>query len=106
MQTPSPPIPPQQPRLLERLSQVIRLRHYSYRTEQSYVFWIRRFVLFHDKRHPGQLAEPEVSRFLTHLAVQQNVAPSTQNQCMNALIFLYKQVLGVELNQTINAERA
>jgi hypothetical protein len=67
---------------------VLRLRHYSYRTEQAYVGWITRYVLFHDKRHPKDMGTPEVEAFLTHLAVEEHVAASAQNQAFSALLFL------------------
>jgi hypothetical protein len=82
-----------QPRLLDRVREAIRVRHYSLRTEQAYIQWIRRFIFFHDKRHPETMGEPEISRFLTHLAVNRKVAPSTQNQALSALLFLYQKVL-------------
>ena len=82
-----------QPKLLDQVRNTIRLRNYSYRTEQSYVQWIKRYILFHDKRHPAEMGKPEVEQFLTHLAVDGDVAASTQNQALSALIFLYKNVL-------------
>ena len=85
------------PRLLERLRREIRVRHYSIRTEDTYANWARRFILFHDKRHPQDLGAPEVAAFLTHLAVDRTVSPSTQNQAKSAILFLYKVVLGVQL---------
>jgi len=87
----------QPPRLLDQLRHHLRARHYSIRTEQAYVDWVRRYILFHGKRHPREMAAPEVEAFLTHLAVQRNVAASTQNQAKSALLYLYKQVLGMEL---------
>jgi integron integrase len=84
----------------------MRTKHYSFRTEETYVQWIRRFILFHDKRHPQDMAEPEVERFLTFLAVQENVAASTQNQALSALLFLYRYVLNQPLNHSIEAVRA
>ena len=75
----------------------IRLRHYSIRTEQTYVDWARRFILFHEKRHPLQMGPSEVAAFLTYLAVQRHVAPATQGQARSALLFLYREVLGVQL---------
>lgn len=75
----------------------MRLRHYSYRTEQQYVGWIRRFILFHGKRHPQELGGPEVEAFLTDLAVERHVAAATQAQALAALLFLYKQVLNLDL---------
>ena len=85
------------PRLLDRLRQAIRVRHYSIRTEDTYADWARRFILFHGKRHPQELGASEVSAFLTHLAVDRSVAPSTQNQAKSALLFLYRVVLQVQL---------
>jgi integron integrase len=73
------------------------LLHYSIRTEQSYVSWITRFILFHDKRHPNTMGAPEIERFLTHLAAVDHVSASTQNQAFSAILFLYQQVLGIEL---------
>ena len=77
-----------QPRLLDRVRLVIRARHYSPRTETAYVGWIRRFILFHGKRHPSTMGEREVVAFLSHLAVCGEVAASTQNQALHALLFL------------------
>jgi len=93
-----PPIDePRRPRLLDQMREAIRVRHYSIRTEDTYVDWVRRFILFHDKRHPLQMGPAEVAAFLTHLAVQRNVAPATQSQAKSALLFLYREVLGVQL---------
>ena len=78
---------------LEQVRNAIRVRHYSIRTEQAYVEWIRRFILYHGKRHPAELGESDVSGFLSYLAVNRNVAASTQNQALNALVFLYRNVL-------------
>ncbi len=83
--------------LLDRVRNRIRLKHYSIRTEQAYCDWIRRFIIFHGKRHPSGLGAEEVEAFLTSLAVQRRVAASTQNQARSALLFLYKEVLGTEL---------
>ncbi len=88
---------PPPPRLLDRLREAIRVRHYSIRTESAYVDWVRRFILFHGKRHPQTLGADEVAAFLTHLAVDRTVAPSTQNQAKSALLFLYRVVLGAQL---------
>jgi integron integrase len=85
------------PRLLDHVRDRIRFRHYSIRTEQAYLDWIKRFILFHCKQHPGSLGAPEVEAFLTHLAVDRGVAAATQNQARSALLFLYKDVLGIEL---------
>jgi integron integrase len=83
--------------LLDRVRERLRVKHCSIRTEEQYVSWIRRYVLFHGKRHPREMGEREVEAFLTHLAVAGNVSASTQNQAKAALLFLYAQVLGVEL---------
>jgi integron integrase len=85
------------PRLLDQVREAIRLRHYSYRTEQQYVGWIRRFILFHGKRHPATLGGDHVEAFLSHLALSRQVAAATQVQALSALLFLYKHVLNVEL---------
>jgi len=85
------------PKLLDRLRAEIRVRHYSIRTEETYVDWARRFILFHGKRHPKDMGAEEVRDFLSHLAVEHNVAASTQNQAKSALLFLYREVLHVEL---------
>ena len=84
-------------KLLDQMRDAIRVRHYSIRTEQAYIGWARRFILFHDKRHPKDMGVPEIEAFLTHLAVDENVAASTQNQALSALLFLYRQVLDIEL---------
>lgn len=89
----APPEPPKSPKLLQRVRWHLRVKRYSLRTEQSYVDWIRRYILFHQKRHPAEMGEPEIAAFLTHLAVDSNVAASTQNQAFSALLFLYQQVL-------------
>jgi len=80
-------------KLLEQVRDLIRTRHYSYRTEEAYLNWIRQYILFHGKRHPAEMGAAEVSQFLTHLAVKRQVAASTQNQALAALLFLYKNVL-------------
>lgn len=94
------------PRLLDRVRHEIRLRHYSVRTEQAYLGWIRRFILFHGKRHPRDMGAEEVSRFLSHPAVEGNVAASTQNQALNAILFLYRTVLKVDLPWLDGVHRA
>lgn len=111
----SPPRPPgpapgasPPPRLFPAVHDAIRLRHLSRRTEQAYVGWIRRYVLFHGKRHPAELGADEISEFLTDLATHANVAASTQNQALSALLFLYRHVLGVEpgtLDDLVRARR-
>jgi len=85
------------PKLLDQVRQLLRLRHYSLRTEVVYLAWIRRYILFHGKRHPRELAEKDVSAFLSGLALDGQVAASTQNQALSALLFLYKEVLQHEL---------
>ncbi len=96
---------PKPKKLLDQLRDAIRLKHYSIRTENSYVDWIRRYILFHNTRHPSEMGAPEVQAFLTHLAVKENVAASTQNQALSALLFLYREVLKKDLGP-IDALRA
>ena len=93
------------PKLLDQFREGMRLKHYSLKTEKSYVHWGRRFILFHIKRHPQEMGAPEVQAFLHYLAVDQHVSASTQNQAPNALVFLYKHVLKRELG-SIDAVRA
>jgi integron integrase len=85
---------PESPKLLDQVRFAIRLRHYSHRTEDAYAGWIRRFIIFHGKRHPKEMGEAEVETFLTFLATQKKVSASTQNQALAALLFLYRNVLG------------
>jgi len=94
------------PRLLDRVRRSLRLRHLSLRTEQAYVGWIRRFIHYHDLRHPDDMGSTEVVEFLTHLAVDRRVAASTQNQAASAILFLYKDVLGRDLVGLDSAVRA
>jgi integron integrase len=96
----------QKPKLLDQLRYAIRRKHYSIRTEEAYVNWARRFILFHKRRHPKDMGTPEIETFLTHLAVDRNVSASTQNQALNALVFLYRHVLHQDLEDEINAVRA
>lgn len=84
-------------KLLEQVRDVMRVKHYSYRTEQTYVYWIRRFILFHHKRHPIEMGVAEVTQFLTYLAPREQVAAATQNQAFSAIVFLYRFVLQQEL---------
>jgi integron integrase len=91
------PAGPRPPRLLDRVRAAARIRHYSPRTEDAYVAWVRRDILFHGKRHPTEMGAPEVTRFLTSLAVNGRVAASTQNQALSALLFLYRDVLELDL---------
>ena len=95
-------------KLLEQLQAVLRTKHYSRKTEQAYVFWVRRFVLFHNKQHPKDMGEKEINRFLSHLAVKENVSASTQNQALCAIIFLFKNIINKnigELDKTIWAKK-
>ena len=101
----SPPQTPAKLRLLDHVREVLRRKHYSLRTEQSYVDWIKRFILFHGKRHPAEMGRVEVTAFLTHLAVERNVAASTQNQALSAILFLYRNVLEQELEWVEGFER-
>ncbi len=94
------------PRLLDQVRSQLRLRHYSYRTEQQYVGWIKRFILFHGKRHPASMSTPELEGFLSYLALERKVAAATQNQALAAMLFLYKRVLGVDLPWLENVVRA
>jgi integron integrase len=86
-----------QPKLLDQYRERLRIKHYSLRTEQAYLHWVRRFIYFHSKRHPAGLGGPEMERFLSHLATEGRVSASTQNQALAALLFLYREVLGKEL---------
>ena len=92
---PKPEAPP--PHLLDRVRAELRARHYSYRTEQAYAGWIRRYILFHGKRHPKEMADVEINAFLSHLATDRRVAASTQNQALAALLFLYQDVLRMQV---------
>ena len=96
------------PKLLDRLREALRSRHYSRRTEQTYCHWVKRFIYFHNVRHPAQMAEPEINAYLTHLAVKDKVSASTQNQALSALLFLYRYVLGRkvgDLGEVIRARK-
>jgi integron integrase len=96
----------QPPRLLDQVRRRIRLKGYSIRTERAYVSWIKRFIIFNNKRHPNDMGKAEIEDFLSHLALKRNVSPSTQNQAFNSIIFLYNHVIEKELPDTINAFRA
>ena len=87
------------PKLLDVARGILRAKHYSLKTEQSYLRWMKRYILFHNKRHPKEMGENEISQFLTHLAVQGHVAASTQNQALCAIVFLYKHVLKKEIGE-------
>jgi len=94
-------------KLLDLVRDKIRLKHYSYSTERTYVHWIKHYIFFHNKKHPIEMAKPEIEAFLTYLAVQKKVSPTTQNQAFSAILFLYKEVLGVDMSSwNIQALRA
>jgi site-specific recombinase XerD len=105
---PADPADPSSPRLVHQLRQRVRFRHYSPRTEEAYVHWVRRYVVFHGKRHPRELGADHLTAFLSSLANDRAVAPATQNQALAALLFLYKEVLGMDvpwLNGIARAKR-
>lgn len=91
-------------KLLEQLADILRTKHYSYRTEETYVDWVRRYILFHDKKHPNSMGATEIQAFLAHLATERNVAASTQNQALSAILFLYREVLHKEIEPVIITE--
>lgn len=97
---------PQPPRLLDRVRAAVRARHYSMRTEDAYVAWIRRYILFHNKKHPSAMGAEEINAFLTDLAVGQNVAASTQSQALSAILFLYRHVLNEKIDWIQDLVRA
>ena len=99
-------MPVHPPKLLDQLRATLRTKHYSYHTEKAYVFWVKRFILYHGKRHPLEMSEPEVEAFLSHLATDRDVAASTQNQAFCAILFLYRYVLDRPLEGRINALHA
>ena len=101
----SEPGPPK-PKLLDQVRQAIRTRHYSYKTEKSYVGWIKRFIFFHNKRHPAEMAEAEIARFLSSLAIERHVSASTQNQALNSILFLYREVLRKDIGYVNGVVRA
>ena len=95
-----------QPRLLDQMREVLRLKHLSFRTEEAYIGWAKRFILFHDKRHPKDMGAEEIRVFLSYLATHEHVAASTQNSALNALLFLYRSVLKQPFPQLEHIERA
>ena len=97
---------PAKPRLLDEVRAVARMRHLSLRTEQAYTQWIRRFILFHNKQHPREMGEAEIRAFISDLAVNRNIAASTQTVALSALLFLYRDVLKKDLPYVSNIERA
>ena len=94
------------PKLLDQVRDAVRIRHYSRRTEEAYIGWIRRYIVFHRKTHPAHMGASEISQFLTWLAVERRVSASTQNQALSALLFLYKDVLSVEIGAVPPVVRA
>lgn len=93
-------------RLLDRVRERVRTKGYAQATEDAYCYWAKRYILFHGKRHPSEMGSPQVGEFLSHLAVDEHVSSSTQNQALSALLFLYKEVLGANLGKTIDTVRA
>ena len=89
-------------KLLDQLRDAVRLKHYSLRTEKTYVEWARRYILFHDKRHPREMGVPEIEAFLTHLAAERSVSAATHNQALSAILFLYREVLGIDLPESVD----
>src|SRR5436309_5689674 len=94
------------PRLFDEVRKVARMRHLSLRTEQAYTNWIRRFILFHQKKHPREMSEVEIREFISHLAVKRDITASTQTVALSALLFLYRDVLKKDLPYVSNIERA
>ena len=103
---PSSQQPHNKPKLLDLLREALCSRHYSRRTESTYCLWVKRFIYFHNVRHPAEMAEPEINAFLTHLAVKERVSASTQNQALSALLFLYRHVLNREIGDLGEVIRA
>jgi len=93
-------------KILDLVRESIRLKHYSIRTEEAYVNWIKRYILFHNKTHPAELSEVHIRKFLSNLAIKQKVAASTQNQALNSIVYLYKNILKIELGDLGSIERA
>ena len=98
--------PPPSKKLLDQLRDALRVKHYALSTENSYVEWVARFIRFHKMRHPDTMREPDIAAFLTHLAVEENVAAPTQSQALSAVLFLYRHVLQIELDGRIDLVRA
>ncbi len=93
-------------RLLDQMREVLRLHHHSICTEEAYLEWVKRFILFHNKRHPAEMGQKEISAFLTHLAVNKHVSATNQNQALSAILFLYKRVLNLKLEWLEDMVRA
>ena len=107
MSQPIPTATPQKPpekKLLDQYRDALRIKHYSPRTEDTYIQWVRNYILFHNKRHPKEMGVPEIGQYLTHLATKQQVAASTQNQAFSAILFLYRHVLNLQLDELQIAE--
>jgi len=104
--TVSTPASPPKPKLLDQVRQAIRTRHYSYMTEKAYIAWIKRFIFFHNKRHPVGMGESEIAQFLSSLASDAHVSASTQNQALNALLFLYREILKKDIGYVNGVVRA
>ena len=94
---------PKPGRLMDQVREVLRFHHYAFSTEKSYVSWILQYIRFNNLRHPKEMGKHEIERFLSHLVINRNVSASTQNQALNAILFLYKQVLGIEIEGVISA---
>lgn len=97
---------PSKPRLLDQVRQAIRTRHYSYLTEKAYLGWVKRFIFSHGQRHPAEMREAEIAGFLSSLATDRHVSASTQNQALNALLFLYHEVLNKSIGYVDGIVRA
>jgi integrase len=91
---------PKEKKLLDQYREALRVRHYSYRTEGTYVSWVRQFILFHQKRHPREMGVVEINAFVTYLVNEKNIAASTQNQVISSILFLYRHVLDIQLDET------
>jgi len=98
-------LPPKK-RLLDQVRDRLRLKNYTYRTEKSYLYWIKQYILFHNKRHPNEMGGSEIEQFLTHLAAEKKVGASTQNHALSALLFLYREVLDLPLELTFQSVQA
>jgi hypothetical protein len=98
-------LPPKK-RLLDQVRDRLRLKNYAYRTEKSYLYWIKQYILFHNKRHPNEMGSSEIEQFLTQLAAKKKVAASTQNQALSALLFLYREVLDLPPDLTFQSLQA
>jgi hypothetical protein len=94
-------------KLLDLVRDKIRFKHYSYSTEKTYIFWIKQYIFFHNKKHPVHMGKNEIEEYLSSLAVEKNVSADTQNQAFSAMLFLYKEVLGVDVSEwNVQALRA